>query len=85
MEKSLNTSENIRKAIEIYKNNPKFTIRSDATIYHYISQLIINRLTEKYRLISNIYISSQRLTSVEKYILIIYISQTYRSDLALII
>jgi hypothetical protein len=74
MEKSLNKSENIRKTTEVYKNNPKFTIRSAATIYHYISQSIINRLTEKYRPISNIYASSQRLIFIEKYILIIYIS-----------
>jgi DNA integrity scanning protein DisA with diadenylate cyclase activity len=74
MEKSFNKSENIRKAIEVYKNNPKFTIRSAATIYYYISQLITNRLTEKYRSVSDIYIFFQRLISIEEYVLIVYIS-----------
>jgi hypothetical protein len=74
MEKSLNKSENIRKIIEIYKNNPKFIIRFAAIIYYCISQSIINRLTEKYRSVSNIYASSQRLIFVEKYVMIIYIS-----------
>jgi hypothetical protein len=74
MKKSFNKSENIRKTIEAYKNNPKFTIRSAAIIYYYAFQSIINRLTEKYRSVSNIYASSQRLIFIEKYILIIYIS-----------
>jgi hypothetical protein len=85
MEKFLNKSENIRKATEAYKNDPKFTIRSAAIIYHYAPQSIINRLTEKHRSASDIYTPSQRFTPVEKYILIIYISQTYRSSLALTI
>jgi hypothetical protein len=74
MEKFLNKSENIRKAIEIYKNDPKFIIRFAAIIYYYVSQLIINRLIEKYRSASDIYVFFQRLTFIEKYILIIYIS-----------
>jgi hypothetical protein len=85
MEKSFNKSENIRKATEIYKNDPKLIIRFTAIIYYYASQLIINRLTENYRPISDIYTFSQRFTPVEEYVLIIYISQIYRSGLALII
>ncbi len=85
MKKSLNKSENIRKATETYKNNPKFVIRFTATIYHCAPQSIINRLTEKYRPAPNIYTSSQRLTPVKKYVLVAYITQIYRSSLALII
>jgi hypothetical protein len=74
MEKSLNKSENIRKATETYKNDPKFTIRSAAIIYYYTSQSITNRLIEKHRSASNIYIYFQRLTPIEKCVLIIYIT-----------
>jgi hypothetical protein len=74
MEKSLNKSENIRKTIEIYKNDPKFIIRFAATIYYYIPQSIINRLIEKYGSVSDIYAFSQYLISLEKYVLITYIS-----------
>jgi hypothetical protein len=74
MEKSLNKSENIRKAIEVYKNDPKFTIRAAATIHYYTPQSIINRLTEKHQPASDIYTSAQRLTPIEKYVLIIYIA-----------
>jgi hypothetical protein len=74
MEKFLNKSENIRKATETYKNDPKFTIRAAATINHYAPQSIINRLTEKHQSTSDIYAFSQRLTPVEEYILIIYIA-----------
>jgi DNA integrity scanning protein DisA with diadenylate cyclase activity len=74
MEKSFNKSENIRKATEVYKNNPKFIIRSTAIIYYYAPQSIINRLTEKYRSVFNKYTFSQCLTLIEEYVLIIYIS-----------
>jgi DNA integrity scanning protein DisA with diadenylate cyclase activity len=74
MEKFLNKLENIRKIIEIYKNDSKFIIRFTAIIYYCVSQLIINRLTEKYRSAFDIYVSFQRLISVEEYVLIIYIT-----------
>jgi hypothetical protein len=85
MEKTLNKSENIRKTVEIYKNDSELSLRDITKFYPYTSQSIINYLNNKYRLTPNVYASSQRLTPVEKNILIVYIIQTYRSDFALII
>jgi hypothetical protein len=52
MEKILNKSENIRKAAEIYKNNPEFSLQNAAKFYSCVLQSIINYLNNKYRSIS---------------------------------
>jgi hypothetical protein len=73
MEKTFNKSENIRKAAETYKNDSELSLRNAIEFYFYALQLIINYLNNKHRSAPNVYIFSQRLTSVEESVLIIYI------------
>jgi hypothetical protein len=73
MKKIFNKSENIRKTVKIYKNDPKFSLRNAAKFYFYAPQSIINYLNNKHRFTSNVYIFSQRLTSIKESVLITYI------------
>jgi hypothetical protein len=73
MEKTLNKLENIRKTVETYKNDPELSLRNTAKFYLYAPQSIINYLNYKHRPAPNVHILSQRLTSVEESVLIIYI------------
>jgi hypothetical protein len=78
MKKSLKKSESIRRAVEIYKNDPKLTIRKVATIYQYTPQSGLNHLHDQIQDAPRFCVSPQKITSVEENILIEYIIRNFK-------
>jgi hypothetical protein len=83
MEKTINKSNSIRKAAEIYENDSNLFLRHAVTLHNIYHISITNYLTNKTKSAPNYFVIYQKLTPVEKNILKQHIFRTYNADFSL--
>ena len=66
MEKALNTSERIQKAVEAYKNDDNLSIRAAAKLHNVAHQSVSNHLNDIHKPAFDQYAFYQKFTPVEE-------------------
>jgi hypothetical protein len=85
MEKSLNKTKSIQKAVEIYQYNLNLSYRSAAIMYGCAPQSVIDYNIDEKSYISNRYVANQKLSPIEESVLIVYIKKIYNAGFPLAI
>ncbi len=85
MNKALNKPENIQKTAETYKNNPNLNIRRATAIHNIAPNLVSNYLNSRTKPTPDYFTSYQKLSSIEKNVLVEHIIRKYHSDYLLTI
>jgi hypothetical protein len=85
MSNALKKTESIRKIVEAYETDSIFGTCGAATIYRYSYQSICNRLNGKNEPAPNIFISRQKIWSIEESVLIEYYIRNFKAGFLMII
>jgi hypothetical protein len=85
MEKALNKSEAIKKAVEAYKNNENLNMRAAARIHGCDPKSISNHLKGKIKPASDYFVIYQKLSPIKENVLARHIIRAYNSGFPLII
>ncbi len=85
MNKAFNKSEAIKKAAEVYKNNPNLNFRRAATIHDVTFNSIRNYLNDQTKSAPNCFTSYQKLSPIEESVSVEYIMRGYHLNYLLTI
>jgi hypothetical protein len=85
MDNALKKAESIRRAVEAYETDSTLDIRGAATIYEYSHQLTHNRLKKKNQPAPNIFISQQKVWSMEENVLVDHCIRNFKTGFPIII
>jgi hypothetical protein len=85
MEKALNKSEAIKKAVETYKNDENLSMRAAARMHDCDPKSISNYLKDKIKSAPDYFVIYQKFSPIEENILARHIIRAYNSEFLLTI
>jgi hypothetical protein len=83
MDKAIQKSKAIEKAVLAYNNDPSLSYRRAAVIYNMAPNSVINRYSKKTISTPDIFITNQKFSPVEEAVLIEYSVEYYNQDFLL--
>ena len=79
MEKALDKSERIKKDVKAYKNDKNLSIRGAAALHGVHHTSVSNHLNKEKKSAPDVYVSYQKLTPIEKNVLVQHLFRAYQS------